>query len=260
MGKNPRFENPPVIEAWIEFRFDLSEEVEKWDEEKAREFVDKYLEGFKTKDIFGFSRFSIDSKTGKLAHPTEVIFDRIRAYSEDEDSCVQAGRETLIYNQIKKEKKEWPEYINMKKGAFSVLEKYMEYRKLPKIVSVALHYRDFVKIPIGEKSKLELEDYFKVYPETPDEIGDMSAFSFSVQLPKACQSSHTILAMQTVPSKDKSDKNFGFLMDWHVISTICVESIDTAGDWIDSAHGDLFNFFKSAFTQRGLELLGYVEN
>jgi hypothetical protein len=40
----PRFENPPVIEAWLEFSFQPSDKKKAWDLEKLKEFEALYAE------------------------------------------------------------------------------------------------------------------------------------------------------------------------------------------------------------------------
>ncbi len=41
-----RFRNPPVVEAWIGFRLDLSEETTKWDEDTAAYFIKTHFDDF----------------------------------------------------------------------------------------------------------------------------------------------------------------------------------------------------------------------
>ena len=136
-----RFKKPPIVEAWVEFKVNLTDESVCWDESTAKEFINKYFADFKRQEFFRLAEVKIDSKTGNVLE-TRRSFERIRAFTEDRDRCVQAGRNLLVFNQIRQGQKEWPGYERLRDSAFDALQKYLDFRTLNTLVGVSLHYLD----------------------------------------------------------------------------------------------------------------------
>ena len=249
-----KFKKPPVVEAWIAFKFNLSEEAMKWDEDRAQLFIKENFKDLKIEGIFGFSKLFIDNQTRNIdLMKTEIIFDKIRAFTEQKDYCVQASRDRLVFNQIKKGI--WPEYEGMRDRALVALEKYMDCRDLYDLSSVSLHYKDIISIPRNNNNLIDLKDFFKIHPELPTEhFGVLSGFNFSVKLDETCEKATTTLTLQSLPLKDPSDDNFKFAMDWHVTSVENFDDLSSAIKWLNKAHDDLKSGFESAFTEKCLAI------
>ena len=247
-----KFKKPPVVEAWIAFKFDLSEESAVWDESTAEYLIKNCFKDFRIEGWFGFTKLFFDNKAHNIdPTKTEIVFDRIRAFTEQKDYCVQASRDTLVFNQIKKGI--WPEYEVMRDQAIDALNKYMDFRGLKNLSSVSLHYRDIISIPKSNNSLIELEDFFKIHPELPTaRFGVVSGFNFSVKLDETCEKATTTLTLQSLPLKDPSDDNFKFAMDWHVTSVEKFDDLSFAIKWLNKAHDDLKSGFESAFTEKCL--------
>ena len=249
-----RFKKPPVIESWIEFKIGLSDESRVWDENTAKEFISKYFAEFKQQEIFGLAEVKIDPKTRELSK-TEMLFERIRAFTKDRDKCIQAGRNLVGFNQIRQGVLEWPGYECMKDNASDALQKYLDFRGLSTLVSVSLHYLDIVAIPKGKDGKIKLEEYFTIYPHLPDgPFGAMSGFRIVMQLPEACKGSNVTLSIQSLPAFASSKDKGGFAIDWHVSSSQGTYNIGSACKWLDEAHSGLRGLFEAAFTRQGLNL------
>lgn len=249
-----KFKKPPVVEAWIEFKIALSDESAGWDENAAKEFIHKHFADFKQQEFFGLAEVKIDPKTRRVLQ-TGMLFERIRAFTKDRDRCIQAGRNLLAFNQIRQGVGEWLGYEQLQDGAFDALQKYLDFRGLSTLVGVSLHYLDIVAIPKGEDGKIKLEDYFTVYPHLPDgSFGAMSGFRIIMQLPETCKGGNVTLSIQTLPSFDPSEDKGRFAMDWHVSCNQGMYDINSVRKWLAEARNDLDGVFKSAFTQRGLDL------
>ena len=126
------FQKPPVVEAWIEFDFDLSEENIPWTEENAVKFIKENFADYTPKQSEFFARIQVDSRGLPDFSKTDKSFNRIKAFSKDGQYCIQAGRNILIFNQINKG--EWPGYDNMRNEAFKVLTSYSDYRSFEKLL------------------------------------------------------------------------------------------------------------------------------
>ncbi len=172
------FKKPPVVEAWIAFKFDLSEESAAWDESTAEYFIKEHFRDFKIEGCFGFSKLFIDNKTHNIdLAKSQIIFDRVRAFTEQKDYCVQAGRGIFILNQIKKD--DWPSFDNMRDRVLEEVQKYIDFRGLDDIATVSLHYRDIISIPRDGKEYIDLKEFFHVYTEMPERpFGVVSGFNF----------------------------------------------------------------------------------
>ena len=233
------FKKPPVVEAWIAFKFDLSEESTKWDENKAESSIKEYFKDFKPESFSQFVQVRIDAKTKKFILTPDSIFDRIRAFTEQKDYCVQAGRDIFILNQIKKD--DWPSFDNMRDRVLEEVQKYIDFRGLDDIATVSLHYRNIISIPRDGKERIDLKEFFHVYTEMPERpFGVVSGFNFSVKLDEACEKATTTLTLQSLQLKDPSDDSFKFAMDWHVTSTEKIDGLNFAKKWLNKAHQGIY--------------------
>lgn len=241
------FEKPPVVEAWIEFYFDLSEENIPWTEEYAVNFIKENFPDYSPKHYEYFARINFNSKGDPDFSKTDKSFNRIKAFSKNGEYCIQAGRNVLIFNQINKG--DWLGYDNMRDKAFEVLEKYLNYRKFEKLFNTCLHYRDLINIP-SESKKIELEDYFKIYPKISDSFGDTWRINLELVLPQSCKQGVTIFTLLQVLDRDV--KNFRFYMDWHITpyEGSILTNTNEAKLWLDDIHSDLKKRFEETFTDK----------
>jgi len=244
------FDNPPVVEAWIEFNFDLSEENILWTEENAVKFIKDNFEDYTPKHYEYFAKIQVDSNGKPDFSKTDQSFNRIRAYSKDGQYCIQAGRNVLIFNQINIGR--WLGYDNMRDKTFEVLGKYSSYRKIETLLKACLHYRDVIEIP-AEDQKIELEYYFKIYPHLDDSFGDLSHLKLELLLPESCKDGLTFFTLLRIP--DTSPKKFKFQMDWHIVpSDGSIKSFEKARNWLDMVHSDLRKRFEETFTDKTKKL------
>lgn len=244
------FEKPPVVEAWIEFDFDLSEENIPWTEENAVKFIKENFADYTPKRSEFFARIQVNSKGDPDFSKTDKTFNRIKAFSNDEQYCIQAGRNVLIFNQINKG--EWLGYDNMRNEAFKVLASYSDYRSFEKLLSACLHYRDVIKIP-SENKKIELEDYFKIYPHIDKSFGNVSNLKMQLLLPESCKDGLMFFTLLNMPDNDV--KTFKFQMDWHVKSSDnSIMDFKKAKNWLNSVHSDLRKRFDETFTDKAKKL------
>ncbi len=242
------FEKPPVVEAWIAFRFALTQESRVWDENAAKGFVERCFKDFSAESLFKFTQIEVDAKTGKPnLTGAQEFFDMIKAFSTDRERCVQARRDTLVFNQLNKG--QWSGYPAMRDGAMEAARKYMEFRDLTELIGVVLHYRDVVAIPTSPGAGVRLEDWFRIHPEVPaDDFGTVSAFSFSVHLPEMCKAATTAVKIRSLPPSSEGDSELKFSVDWHVTSIDRISDLTRAEQWLDSAHTALRSSFDMAFT------------
>jgi uncharacterized protein (TIGR04255 family) len=249
------FKKPPVVEAWIEFRFALTQEDSQWDEDAARSLMKTCFEEFAADRFLKSMSIDVNMRPGQPG-PTatpEFSFERVRAFSQSGEHCIQAGRNVFVFNQLKRTT--WLKFDCMRDAALSAVQKYMSFRNLDELTGVSLHYRDVVTIPTGDSSGIEFRDWFHVYPEVPtSSFGSVSAFTFAVQLPSMCERAVAVISIQSLPSMSEEDRELRFSIDWDVSSVDKVEGLESARQWLDSAHEGLHNSFQKAFTAQCLAL------
>lgn len=256
-----QFKKPPVVEAWIEFRFALTQEDSLWDEDRAKALIATCFPAYSPESFLKYAEISVDARTGKADFSNvQELFDRIRAFSADKDRCVQARRNVFVFNQLNRTK--WSGYRAMADAATEAAGQYMQFRGFNELTHVSLHYRDVVSIPAPNDGKgIRLTDWFRVYPEVPQEtLGTVSAFRFDIQLPELCAESDGRLSIRSLPLAGQEETAFKFSIDWHVVSADNkVREIEAARGWLDSAHDALRSSFEKAFTLTCLELFEPVE-
>ena len=246
------FNKPPVVEAWIEFYFDLSEENTPWTEELATNFIKENFSDFLIKNSEYFARIKVNPHGEPDLSKSEKIFNRIKAFSENSDYCIQAGRNCLIFNQINKGK--WLGYDNMRDKSFEVLNKYLDFRGIEKLVDICLHYRDVVKIP-SEENKIKLEDFFKIYPKLEEDFGEVSGFSLDLILHESCKNAVTFFTLLNLLSDNV--KEFTFQLDWHIKkkpSDKALININESKEWLNQVHSDILKRFTSTFTDKTINI------
>lgn len=250
-----RFKKPPVVEAWIEFRFALTHEDSQWDEDAARSLMKSCFEKFIADRFLKSVNIDVNMRPGQSG-PTatpEISFERVRAFSQSGEHCVQAGRNVFVFNQLKRTT--WLKYDCMRDSALSAVQKYMSFRNLDELTGVSLHYRDVVAIARSGSSGIEFSDWFNVYPKVPpDSFGSVAAFTFAVQLPSMCERAVAIFSIQSLPPTGNEDRESRFSIDWDVSSVDRVEDLESVRQWLDSAHQALRGSFEKAFTERCLAL------
>jgi uncharacterized protein (TIGR04255 family) len=247
-----KFPNPPVLEAWIEFEVDLTDENIPWNEETTKLFIKSAFPEFAKVNYFALARVEFNTKTKEWLHK-DLAFDLVRAFTETQDRCIQARRDRLVFNRINKGN--WLGFQTLRDEAFATLQKYKEFRQLHKLKSICLHYKDIVKIPREGTSGIDLAEYFNMFLNVPHSgFGVLEGFNFLVQLSGVCKDANTIVTLQSIPVADKEATEYDFVMDWHTASTVPISDEDMAKEWLNDTHKGVYNAFISAFTEKGLAI------
>lgn len=263
----PYLENPPVVEAWVYVRFRPKEDAKQWDPRVAEEFFKKsFGDRYQPKDIV--ARVAWDptrnASTGELS-PPKPIFQRARAATVDEDRFVQAGRNVLVYNMLRKSQ-EWPGFEALKSEALDALEKYVDFTSPEGIQALSLNYRDIVEYPAVDDGGMLLSHYLRIYPEVPHEVfGPLCNFALEVGLPEL--SKHGIMRIK-IKSEPRTEEDqttavkarmARFRVDWELTTKQSLEDRQELDKWLTGAHEDMSQAFKSAFTPAGWDIFGPKE-
>lgn len=258
-GKQVKLRKPPVIEAWIEFFLDLSEEPLNaegaFDMSAAKKFVYEEMDGTfdeKFEDIRYEVRGGFANRDGNVKFAPEVQFDRLRARNAGKNICLQVGRDVLVFNQLKV-RNEWHGYEKMRDAAFDSLAKFLKYRGLKGVRHVGLSYRDLIRFPEGTAESVE--KYLQVSPKYPDSFGKMMLFNLGLHLPAGIEETILDLNVKSVRPTEENANCSMLLMDWQMRPTEKVIGYPDFGrDWLDLAHQEIKKRFVMVFTPKGLDL------
>lgn len=249
-----KFHKEPVVEAWIDFRLDLSQENEEFTEDMARSFLSMAVPEYKVEKPKKAFNLSLHVDTCEATCNSQ--FGRLRAFSPDETYCVQVSRELFVFNQIKKGR--WPGFENLKKKSLELFDKYLAFRNLKAINSIVVHYRDIIDFPCDKNGRLDCKQYLNIYPGLPKEFPDISRINMSVEMPENDSNISTLLEFSNInaPRSDEEKEHLlSFNIDWHAINTEPIEIEDT-GSWLDNAHEKIKEKFEKLFTKDFWERFG----
>jgi len=245
------YKNPPVVEAWIDFRFEYGEEAPIWNEKIAVDFV-KSFEQFKQEEHRARVKKEIKlSKQGLVISEADPVLERLKTFNKTKDRCLQIEQNLLVYNMLRKKESGWPGFSVLLSEALPFCRLFISKFHPIKLRTV-LHYRDHVLIPFTN-NEIEPSDYFKIYPEVPNDFGSMRDYSLSLVLPDICNNGVALLSTKTarVPI-EKSQLKFVFIIDWDVRSEISFESDDLGAceAWLKHAHEGINKAFNECLTDR----------
>jgi len=263
-----QLEKPPVVEAWIEFRFSPNEHAPAWDEIVAARFFEKHFaHAFNLKDYAGHYEILVDATSGRpRIREGQAVFERARAINHEGDRYLQAGRDVLIYN-ILRGKATWPRYQALRDEAIEAYGKYVEFTQPQSLSCAVLHYRDVASFPYtvndAAERMLDLDQYLKVSPQVPPSLGSVANFAINLTLPAAAEAGVLRLLIRDEPSGNEAvpAQEGRFRFDWHLTS-LSLTSLDTHAvrSWLDRAHADLLLAFRECFTDEAWALFAPKED
>lgn len=232
-----KYKNPPVVEAWIDFRFEYGEESPEWSQKIAINFINAFSQ-FTKEEYPAYMKKEIKlNQDGSIASH-EDVFVRLKSFNGESDRCIQVEQALLVYNMLRKKDVEWPGFTVLLEEAIPFCQDYINLFG-PLHVRPVLHYRDNITIPFVD-GKIEPKDYFAIYPEVPDdEFWDISDFALSLILHGICENGVARFSARTQPSElAESNNELTFIVDWDVQSKefFNCENLDNCNKWLNAAH------------------------
>jgi uncharacterized protein (TIGR04255 family) len=197
--RQPRYENPPIVEAVIDLRVKLPD-------------------GTPTKDLAG-----IFTRLTEPYGPTEHLYEDLTTVEfrpGPAPPVAQVQRTHVGFRAIRADRKR---VLTARSNAFSysalapydgwdvfrseaqqLWELYRDTYRPEHVTRVATRYINRIDIPLSEtptRGLLELEDYFKTYPEISSELEEhtMGGFVIQVQVPQPSMASMLVINQAVVP-------------------------------------------------------------
>lgn len=219
-----KYKNPPVQEALCEIFFSGS----AWDNTIPGSFYEGIKKDFPNKaqlKQFGVELNIAEKERVAKFHDNE---DRIQFRKPDGSQIVQLAKDMLVVNQLQP----YPHFEAWLPVVKSKLDLYLRLATPKMITKIGVRYINRIDIP---KAEIRLEDYFNIYPQLPQGLGEKhGSFMMRLELPPKHFSHQLVITFATAPSKQPESMAFAL---------------------------DLYNIFSNSLSvERGAELVTQIAN
>ncbi len=236
------YENPPVVEAICEFRF---EPGQPWD------ITVPGLVYAKLKDEFP-KRREPSFPAEWLPGPAEVKqtlasqLARIQFLREDEQALVQVADNFLSINHLRP----YPTWQVFRQMVSRALAVYREIVLPQGFRRMGLRYINRIAVP---EERVEIESFLVAVPRIPARLPQVfTAWAQRVEVP--FEGANGVLALQT-GSVQGEEAAQAFLLDLDFATLKPQEvALDQAMVWVEQAHGIVENAFEECLTDKAREL------
>lgn len=232
-----RYRNPPVVEALAEIYFTGS----AWDMTVPGSFYERIKERFPHKgqvDVVG-----VDIELGPEGTSARSVAETPRSQfsTADRSRMVQVGRDLLVVNQLRP-------YPHFEAWSPVIPEMLSEYRELAQPTGVArLGVRYINRITIPQPGIL-MEQYFKIYPEIPSELGDEHGPFFLRIALRPRHAGHSLLVTIGSATPEQPEQ-MAYLLDLY--DTVPMDdpvALDIVLRRVNEAHENIEHAFENAIT------------
>ncbi|MFO0938327.1 MAG: TIGR04255 family protein [Gemmataceae bacterium] len=241
---------PPIIQAWVEFRFDHGDDRREWNFKEASSYLDLYQEVYTEREVVVQHQFQVE-KVKKNQKPQivdeKVNLQAVRAANSEGSRFLQLSHDGVACNFLRTEKG-YEGFTALKTEALDKFRAYIDIFRPTRVLEFALQYVDLIVIPFDGDKNLELDEYFTLGINLPDVMFG-SILNFVVQY--ATQPPDTVDKMEVrlQDVRDPIGLNARFRMDWRLSSasglSLSEAEISTR---LDQAHVRLQECFKKSFT------------
>ena len=253
----PKYNNPPVVEAWIAFEYESKPDKVDWDLEKVKKFAQAYPD-FATMNAFFKEEIELEKKDDKSL-PTisnrKNTLEVVRMSNEENTRLRQLGNDRTAYNLLRKAGDDYPGFGVLLKEALEFHNQYKSFFHPVSTKLATIHYVDIIEIP-ANGNPIVLTEFFDFIPDIPNEpFGFTIGYSlaFATKCPFDNAPMQTTLAW--VPSPDSNVMRIR--MDWEKpcpgIDYGNTEETDTG---LKQSQQFMVDCFEKVITDKTRELFG----
>lgn len=238
MGRT--YENPPLIEAVCEFRFEPSQ---PWDWTIPGLIYDKVKFEYPKKRQQNIVEVELRAEQEELAQRLKGGVARMQFLREDERALIQVGPDLLTINHLKP----YPNWETFKGMIAHALDIYRQVAVPKGIRRIGLRYIN--KIEILEP-RVKIEDYLLAVPKVPETVPQIfSTFVQRVEIP--FEQANSVLVLQSGTIRDEQWEGTAFMLDLDFF-TLRVNklTLDSVMEWVERAHNEVERAFESCITDK----------
>ena len=248
-----KLRNPPIVEAWIDYRFGVGPDLPSDPAGTAARLLAERF-GNELPDIDWvvqdvFRVLEDDPRKGGRAEVGQQILS-VRAANPTETEFVQMGPDFVSVNFVRPSGGDYPGYTVLRDRSLDLLEIYSAEFRPERLQSFALHNVDRVPIPRGAGG-VRLEDWFHLSLAPPQGFG-ASPHGFSLTFRQSTPIPGVEMLFTVRTEEDSSDDEAAwFRFGWHLTGAFDAEpDRETIRGRLDAVHEHLNTAFRATFTER----------
>ena len=233
------YRKPPVVEALCEVYFSESE----WNSTLPGKFYSKIEQEYpETKELQQVEA-AVSVSAAAQGAQFQIRGTRIQFINSDKSRIVQLEKDLIVVNQLRPYLKfrEWQPVIN------TMIRSYSELAHPRGIKRMGMRYINEIELP---PIPLHMQDYFRVYPQLPQEMGDEHG-RFMVRMNVPPHHDHHELIITFVLKTIKQNEPTHFMLDlYDIIATEELFSLDQLDGLVREAHENIVLAFENSLTQK----------
>ena len=252
-----KLNKPPVIETWIDFKFEPNPSKREWTESIAESFLSKYRDDLVVQDAIYSQTYRvvpIDEPRGRpKVEMADQGLDRMRARDAAGVRCLQIADDQLVFNIVRHDSA--LDYGSLRDEAILKLADYISFFKPEVVKHAELCYVDVIAIPKPpDGSPIKLEEFFNMRLELPPEFGTSHYFAIRTWLDVPGSKDLLEAKVESVTAPVESGV-FQFRADWrYVCQDLRTIDLRVIRDRLDEAHDCILHRFKASVTKATWEL------
>ena len=243
------YENPPIVEAVCEFRFQPSQ---TWDWTIPGLVYDKVKHQFPQKRQQAAVQVELRAEEEKFAQSVRPGVVRMQFVREDGRALIQVGPNLLSVNHLKP----YPKWGVFKHMIHQALEVYWQVTSPQSFRRIGLRYINRIEMPANQ---VKIEDYLLSVPTVPKAAPQTFAgWAQRVEIP--FENMNGMLVLQSGNLHEEGQMGIVFLLDLDFI-TLRADRVtsDSAAEWVERAHSEVESTFEACVTDKARELFGDVK-
>jgi len=247
--------SPPIIEAWIGFRFSPNAAKQPWDLPVALPFINHFGQTLDHVQVVRTEEITIQERTAQ-GIPKSIsgkqTLDRVQARNPSGTRWLQVADDMLVYNIVEKGSA-YPGYDMLCEAALGALTSYVDFFSPSAVKQVAIHYVDLIELPNFSQG-INVPEFFNVFVKVPDGFSDIERFSTNLIFAPSSDDHRLSIRFRSEPI-NPVNKAIRFRMEWHA-DCDNIDSLESTvvRSRLDLAHEDIRKHFQLCFTDRTWKL------
>jgi uncharacterized protein (TIGR04255 family) len=232
-----RYRRPPLVEALCEVYFAGGH----WDSTIPGLFYERVRQDFPQKSQMERVGIEVQVGAGQTETRTLPLEQRMRFAKDDNSRLLQLDRNLLVVNQLLP----YPHYEQWREVVLATTEVYRQLANPAGVARVGMRYINRISFAA---SGIHMEQFFRVYPEVPRELGGTHGpFMLQLLMAPACSGHQLTLTLHMPQAEGPGSINI--LLDlYDVASHAQWHAFGDIRRLLDEAHVNIVHTFENTIT------------
>jgi uncharacterized protein (TIGR04255 family) len=242
------YENPPIIEAICEFRFEPSQ---PWDWTVPGLVYAEIKNDFPEKREERTVPLQVHPGPQEVTYSLSPALAKMQFLRKDESAMIQVGPDLLAVNQFKP----YPQWDATKEPISRALAVYRKVAVPKALRRIGLRYVNRIQIP---EEQVRIDDYLLATPKAPEKLPQFFAtWAQRIEIP--IEDANGMLVLQAGSVREKEQSSVVFLLDLDFVTLDPRRvALEDALDWVDAAHCEIEQAFEACITDKARKLFKEV--